>query len=335
MVSLSKTRAAGSHIVPDVVDPVGPSAPDDRAVGSEAASSRGVTAAGSDNTADDLAGIALSNRGNHDIDLSAHEEIPGAARRHRTRRDAWRRGALGALPPVILLVVWNWLTTTGRVPAYRLPTPESVWNAAVDLAQRGLLWQYVAISTQRVLIGFAIGAAVGLVLGALVGLSALTRHLLAPSFNGLRAVPSLAWVPLLVLWVGINEDSKIILIAIGSFFPVYTTVAGALRHVDPHLIEAGRAYGLKGTRLLAQVQLPAVVPSVISGLRLALAQSWLFLVAAELLNSSMGLGFLLVDSGQNGRVDRMILAIILLALLGGLTNALIGTGEKYLLRKWS
>jgi sulfonate transport system permease protein len=210
-----------------------------------------------------------------------------------------------------------------------------VWTAALDLAERGLLGHYVAISTQRVLIGFAIGAAVGLLLGAVVGLSPWARSLLAPSLDGLRAVPSLAWVPLLVLWVGINEDSKIILIAIGAFFPVYTTVAGALRHVDPHLVEAGWAYGLRGPRLLAGVQLPAVVPSVLSGLRLALAQSWLFLVAAELLNSSMGLGFLLVDSGQNGRVDRMILAIVLLALLGGLTNTLVGSAERFLLRRWS
>lgn len=254
----------------------------------------------------------------------------------RSRSRRVRLGVLqGAVVPLLALAAWQWATTSGRVPAYRLPPPSAVWHAAVDLADRGLLGQYIAISTQRVILGFAVGALVGLGLGALVGLSRLGRHLLAPSFDGLRAVPSLAWVPLLVLWVGINEDSKIVLIAIGAFFPVYTTVAGALRHVDPQLLEAGRAYGLRGTRLLTRVQLPAVVPSVVSGLRLALAQSWLFLVAAELLNSSMGLGFLLLDSGQNGRVDRMILAIVLLAVLGALTNAVIGLAEKYLLRRWA
>jgi sulfonate transport system permease protein len=117
-------------------------------------------------------------------------------------------------------------------------------------------------------------------------------------------------------------------------FPVYTTVAGALRHVDPHLVELGRAYGLGRLALLGQVQLPAVIPSVVSGLRLALAQSWLFLVAAELIASSMGLGFLLVDSQNNGRVDRMFLTIILLGVLGKTTDALIGVLERYLLRRW-
>ncbi|MDM8083628.1 ABC transporter permease [Cellulomonas cellasea] len=259
---------------------------------------------------------------------------PGRRPRALTERRAVRALA-GLALPALLLALWQWVTTTGRVPTYQLPTPESVWLAAIDLAERGLLGQYVAISTQRVLIGFAVGALLGLAVGALVGLSRVSDVLLAPTLGAVRAVPSLAWVPLLLLWVGINEDSKLILIAIGSFFPVYTTVAGALRHVDPHLVEAGRAYGLTGARLLARVQLPAVVPTVISGLRLALAQSWLFLVAAELLNSSMGLGFLLLDSGQNGRIDRMILAIVLLAVLGKLTDSLIGVAEKSLLRRWA
>jgi sulfonate transport system permease protein len=153
--------------------------------------------------------------------------------------------------------------------------------------------------------------------------------------GALRAVPSLAWVPLLIVWLKYGEESKITLVAIGAFFPVYTTVAAALRHVDPHLVEVGRAYGLRGASLFARVQLPAVLPAVVSGLRLALAQGWLFLVAAELLGASMGLGFLLTDSGNNGRTDRVLLAIVCLAILGKATDALVGLAEKYLLRRWS
>lgn len=241
----------------------------------------------------------------------------------------------GILVPLALLAVWHWVTASGMVPPYQLPGPVAVWNAGADLAERGLLGQYVTISTQRVLLGFVIGAGLGLLAGAGVGLSRLAELLVAPTLGAIRAVPSLAWVPLLIIWLKIGEESKITLIAIGAFFPVYTTVAGALRHVDPHLVELGRAYGLRGTRLFAGVQLPAVLPSVVSGLRLALAQAWLFLVAAELIASSMGLGFLLMDSGNNGRVDRILLAIVLLALLGKLTDSLIGLGEKHLLARWS
>ncbi len=241
----------------------------------------------------------------------------------------------GALLPILILAVWHWVSTSGMVSVSVLPSPAMVWSAAVDLTERGLYGHYIAISTQRVLMGFAIGAAIGLTLGAIVGLSKLANILLAPTLGGVRAVPSLAWVPLLILWFGIGEESKVILIAIGAFFPVYTIVGAALRHVDDHLLEAGRAFGLHGLRLFATVQLPAVVPSTVSALRLALAQSWLFLVAAELIASSMGLGFLLLDSGQNGRIDRIFLAIISLALLGKLTDSILGLFEKWAIAKWA
>jgi sulfonate transport system permease protein len=246
----------------------------------------------------------------------------------------WWVVAGGALLPLLILAVWWVVSASGSVPAYLLPSPPQVVTAAVDLIERGLFFQFVAISTQRVLLGFAFGATIGLVLGAAVGLSRTLSILFSPLIGALRAVPSLAWLPLLLLYLGIGEVPKVTLIMIGAAFPVFTTLAGALRHVDPHLVELGRAYGLGRLGLLTTVQLPAVIPSVVSGLRLALAQSWLFLVAAELLNSSMGLGFLLIDSTNNGRIDRLFLAIILLAVLGKLTDSLIGLFERWLLRRW-
>lgn len=287
-----------------------------------------VTVTGSTAPVTDARGRALPGLNPFSLSLPARPGSGPLARRPV-------RIALGLVVPAVLLVAWQLVTTSGLVAPYQLPSPASVWTAAVDLAERGLLGQYVAISTQRVVLGFLIGAALGLAVGSVVGLSRLAGALLEPVLGAIRAVPSLAWVPLLILWMKIGEESKLTLIAIGAFFPVYTTVVAALRHVDAHLVEAGRAYGLRGARLLGAVQLPAAVPSVVAGLRLALAQSWLFLVAAELIASSMGLGFLLMDSGNNGRVDRMILAIVLLALLGKLTDALIGLAEKSLLRRWA
>jgi len=241
----------------------------------------------------------------------------------------------GAVLPVAILAAWQLTTWLGLFTIAQLPSPSMVYGAGVELIQRGLLGQYVAISSQRVLVSFAIGASLGLVLGAATGLARAWDICFGSTLGAVRAVPSLAWVPLLILWLKIGEESKITLIAIGAFFPVYTTVSAALRHVDRQLVEAGRAFGLHGVRLFATVQLPAVLPSVISGLRLALAQSWLFLVAAELIASSMGLGFLLVDSQNNGRVDRILLAIILLAVLGKTTDALLGVFEKWVIRRWT
>ena len=254
--------------------------------------------------------------------------------RPRRRLRPWQRVALGGAIPLALLALWWAASALGWVPAFKLPSPQGVIFAAVDLWERGLLQIHVAISTQRVFLGFGIGAVIGLVLGAIVGLSRLADGILAPTVGAARAVPSLAWVPLLILYLGFGEDSKVTLVAIGALFPVYTTVAGALRHVDPQLVEMGRAFGLRRLQLLLTVQLPAVIPSIVSGLRLALAQAWLFLVAAELVGSTMGLGFLLIESQNNGRIDRLFLAIVILAILGKLSDALIGLLERFLLKRW-
>lgn len=244
--------------------------------------------------------------------------------------------AVGAVVPLLLLAVW-WVVTEELeiFSPIQLPAPLDVYEAGVGLYESGLLAEHMSISLQRVLLGFGVGAGLGLALGSLLGLSKIADLLLNPTVGAFRAVPSLAWVPLLLLWVGIGEDSKVLLIAIGAFFPVFTSVHSALRHVDPQLVEAGRAFGFHGLRLLGTVQLPAVVPPVFSGLRLGLAQAWLFLVAAELLAAAEGLGFLLTESQNNGRTDRLLLAIVLLALLGKLTDALLGVIERKALTKWA
>lgn len=247
------------------------------------------------------------------------------------------RIAIGAGVPVALLVLWWALTVPGAaiVPPYQFASPASVWQAALDLAERGELWQFTAISLQRVLLGFGVGAVLGLVFGGLVGLSRIFDLLLAPTLGVIRAVPSLAWVPLLIVWFQIGEQSKIILVAIGAFFPVFTTVSLALHHVDRQLVELARAFGHRGLGLFFTVQLPSVLPAVFTGLRLALVQAWLFLVAAELIAASMGLGFLLSRGQSNGRVDHILLAIILLAVLGKLSDSVLAIVQRWAQRRWS
>ncbi len=259
--------------------------------------------------------------------------VAGAKDRRPARsRRRWTPVAAALSLPVVLLVVWQLAASSGAYSTAQLPPPLSVLEALGELAGDGSLWTHIAISVQRVLIGFAAGAGLGFLLGAVVGLSPGVRAVVAPSVAALRAVPSLAWVPLLVLWLGIGEGPKITLVAIGSFFPVYTTIAGALAHADPHLVEVGRAYGLRGGGLLGRIMLPSVAPAIFSGLRLGLAQGWLFLVAAELIASSMGLGFLLTDSQNTGRTDILLMAILLLAALGKVCDVILGLVERRVLR---
>ena len=246
----------------------------------------------------------------------------------------WVRTTAGFVVPIVVLAAWQYVTASGIVPVYRLPQPWAVVEAGVELYERGELWGEIGISVQRVVLGFLFGSLIALAFAAIVGLSKPGRALFAPTLVALRAVPSLAWVPLLILWMQVGEESKVTLVAIGAFFPVYTTVADALGHVSPQLVEAGRSFGLRGWSLFRTVQLPAVIPSVMSGLRLGLAQAWLFLVAAELIGATMGLGFMLSDSQTSGRVDRILLAIVLLALLGTLSNAILVVAEKVVLKRW-
>ncbi|MFC3996861.1 ABC transporter permease [Nocardiopsis sediminis] len=261
-------------------------------------------------------------RGTRTAEASAGGAAAGGAGR------TWRSIGLGAIVPVALLAAWQGAVSAGVYSPDQLPPPLAVAGAFTELIGRGDMWLHIAISFQRVVLGFVWGSAIGLAAGGVVGLVAPVRSLLAPTVQALRAVPSLAWVPLLVLWLGIGEGPKVVLIAIGAFFPVYTTVSSALTHMDRQLVEVGRAYGLRGVGLFATVLLPAAAPSVVAGLRLALAQSWLFVVAAELIASSMGLGFLLTNSQNTGRTDILLLSIVLLALCGKATDAVLGIAER-------
>ncbi|OBI87683.1 ABC transporter permease [Mycobacterium sp. 1245805.9] len=240
---------------------------------------------------------------------------------------------MGLVVPLLLLATWQLVTAAGLFSASQLPPPGDVVGALGGLLRHGELWTHLQASLLRVVLGYLAGAAAALALGSLIGLSGAARRLLAPTVAALRTVPSLAWVPLLLLWFGIDETPKVLLVAIGAFFPVYTTTASALSHVDPQLLEVGRAYGRHGASLLVTVMLPAAAPGLVNGLRLGLANAWLFLVAAELIASSKGLGFLLIDSQNTGRTDVMLLAIVLLAGLGKLSDAALGTLERRMARR--
>lgn len=245
-------------------------------------------------------------------------------------------GNLGAaralLLPLIILALWQIAVNREIYSWSQLPPPLDVIAAGRELQSIGLLVPNVLVSVQRVAIGWGVGAIVAIVLGLAVGFSRPVEGLLAPTLNALRAVPSLAWVPLFVLWLGIGDTPKLTLIALGAFFPVYTNLVSGVRQIDRKLIEVGRAYGLRGWGLTREILLPAAFPSLATGLRLGLAQAWLFLVAAELIGANRGLGFLLIDGQNSGRADIIMLSIVLLALLGKGTDWLLARGERRLLR---
>jgi len=251
------------------------------------------------------------------------------------RRDAWRTGGrlvLGILIPLVLALGWELAIRSGLAQGRLLPPPSRVLGTLLALAQSGDLRLHVQATLLRVALGFLAGAGAGILVGALTGTLPLARHLLDPSLQALRAVPSLAWVPLFILWLGILETPKVVLIAVGVFFPVYVGVSGAIASVDRKLVEVGRIFRLSRLALARRILLPAVLPGTLVALRTGLGLGFLFVVAAELMGASEGLGYLLVDGQQFGKPDQILAAILAFAGLGKLADGLLVLATRPLLR---
>ena len=242
------------------------------------------------------------------------------------------RPALGLILPVGLAVLWEIAVRLGLSDGRLVPPPSTVYDTLADLARTGELQHHVAATLLRVAVGFAVGTAAGTILGAVAGYSGVARGLIDPTLQGLRAVPSIAWIPLFILWLGIFETSKVALIAVGVFFPVYLGVMGAIVAVDRKIVEVGRVFRLSGFALVRRILLPAVLPSYVVSLRAGLGLGWMFVIAAEFMGASEGLGYLLIDGQQLGKPAEIVAAILAFAVLGKLTDWLVVIATAPLLR---
>ncbi|WP_286160809.1 ABC transporter permease [Virgibacillus sp. 7505] len=227
---------------------------------------------------------------------------------------------LGSLLPIVLLAAWEILSRAGVIPAYQLPAPSAILSTIITYLQDGTLQDHVLLTVYRLFVGFIIGSIAAILLGTLVGYSELVERFFDPLIQAFRSIPSLAWVPLFILWMGIGETSKVTLIAVGVFFPVYLNIVDGIRGVDRKLIEVGRMYGLDGVALVRRIILPASLPSFLTGLRSGLGLGWMFVVAAEIMGASQGLGYLLILGQNTYAPDVIIASIFLFALLGKLTD---------------
>lgn len=229
----------------------------------------------------------------------------------------------GLIIPLALALAWEAAVRAGLSTGRLMPPPSRIASTLAALAQSGELWLHASATLGRVLGGFAIGAAAGTALGALTGSSEFARRLLDPTLQALRAVPSIAWVPLFLLWLGIFEASKLALIGLGVFFPVYLGVEGAVTSVDRKLIEVGRTFRLTRFEMVYRILLPAVLPAWVIALRSGLGLGFMFVVAAEFMGASEGLGYLLVDGQQLGKPDQILAAIVAFALLGKSADSIL------------
>lgn len=255
-----------------------------------------------------------------------------ATRPHEAMRLQIPSRLLGMIVPVGGVILWELLSRLGVFPPNALPAPTVIGQTILDLARTGELWRHTEITLWRIAVGFLLGATAGTLFGGLTGQVTLARKLFDPLLQSLRNIPSMAWVPLFLLWLGIQETSKISLIALGAFFPVYLNLSSAMSHVDPKLIEVGKVYRLTGIQMIRRVILPAALPEYIVGLRSGLGLAWMFVVAAEIMGASRGLGFLMIDGQMTGRASIILASVILFACLGKGTDLVLETIGQRLLR---
>lgn len=234
--------------------------------------------------------------------------------------------------PLLLIGVWQAAATMGYLSSRTLPAPGAVVTASWELIRSGDLWQHLAISSWRAVVGFAIGGGVGLLLGLVTGLSRWGALLLDSTIQMIRNVPHLALIPLVILWFGIDESAKIFLVALGTFFPIYLNTYHGIRHVDAGLVEMARNYGVSGGGLFIHVILPAALPSILVGVRFALGLMWLTLIVAETISASSGIGYLAMNAREFLQTDVVVTAIILYAFLGKLADIAAQLLEQHWLR---
>jgi sulfonate transport system permease protein len=258
------------------------------------------------------------------VELPAGQQMEAGAQLTRPARlRRYLRPMLGLLLPLALAAGWELIVWLGFSNGRLVPPPSKVFATIVELARSGELTRHILATLSRVAFGFAFGVIAGTILGAISGYWVLARRLLDPTVQALRAIPSIAWVPLFILWLGIFETSKVALIAVGVFFPVYLGVMGAILSVDRKIVEVGRIFRLSGPAMIRRILLPAVLPAYAVSLRVGLGLGWMFVVAAEFMGASDGLGYLLIDGQQLGKPAQIVAAIVIFAILGKATDWLI------------
>ena len=261
-------------------------------------------------------------------DTSRGQDGATPARRRRANR-----GLLRLISPVAVLVCWQLESNLGLISAQKLPPPSEIWSTAVNLVTTnspayGTLQGAMLVSLERVAIGFGLGAAAAVSLAVLAGLSRTGENAVDPLMQMLRTVPLFGLIPVFIVWFGIGELPKILLIALAAAFPLYLNTFSGIRNVDAKLAELGQALHLRRGELLRQIVLPGALPQVLVGLRQSLGFSWLALVVAEQINANAGLGFMITQATQFLRNDVIFVALLVYCVLGLLTDALVRLLER-------
>jgi sulfonate transport system permease protein len=237
--------------------------------------------------------------------------------------------ALRAILPIAVFLLWWAFTGTGVISGTELASPSATWSAFVDLLLHQDLLGDIGISASRAGIGLLIGGGLGLVLGVIVGLFRLGEELFDSSLQMFRTLPFPALIFLFIIWFGIGETAKVLLIALACLTPMYLNVSNGVRNVDRRVVEAARTFGLRGWGLVRKVIMPLALPSILNGLRFAAGISIVALVFAETIAANLGIGYLVTQASSLQQVPTLMVCIIIYALLGITADVLVRIIERF------
>ncbi|MDV6263810.1 ABC transporter permease [Rhodococcoides yunnanense] len=250
-------------------------------------------------------------------------------------QSVWQRyrwTVLRVLSPVALLVFWQIASAAGVLSERVLPAPSLIFDAGLELLRNGELADALAISGTRVVQGLVLGGLIGVALGALVGLSKLAEATVDPPLQMLRALPHLGLIPLFIVWFGIGETPKILLVALGVAFPLYLNTFSAIRQIDRDFLDTAVVLGFSRRQRFTTIILPSIAPQLLVGLRQSLAIAWLSLIVAEQINAESGLGYIINNARDFLRLDTIIFGLVVYALMGIATDGIVRVLEKRALR---
>lgn len=227
------------------------------------------------------------------------------------------------LLPIIILFAWWFVTSNQITPTVILPTINTVVKSFFKQASSGQLLIDLSASLIRVMQGFVIASFLGVLLGVVMGISPAINKFFSLTFSAIRQVPMLAWIPLIILWFGIGESSKIIVITIGAFFPVLVNTINGINQIPPGYIEVGKMFKLSKWDMFRKIYLPSATPSIFVGLKLAMGFSWMIVVAAELIAASSGIGYRINDARSLMQSEVVLVGIFVIATVGILMDQVL------------
>jgi sulfonate transport system permease protein len=237
----------------------------------------------------------------------------------------------GIIFPVLVLMIWEFATRVGMVNLYFLPSPSSIFATFTQMLVSGLLGEHLWASIKRLTYGFLITVAFAIPLGIVVGKAKYFRYWVNPTLSFLQQIPPIAWIPIFILWLGIEEASKVAVIVYASFFPVFLNTVQGVNSVDPKFVEVGRAYMLTSLEMVSRVYIPSAAMSIFVGLRLGLSNCWRALVGAELIAASSGIGSLITDGRALSQPNMIFVAVFTIGIAGSLIDLFLKRTENRLM----